>query len=71
MSADMGSMQIFHSGRGELQLLVARGFHPQSAAGWESVRLDAASTCAMALSAGCRVIVPDIEACDAMAGTHG
>jgi PAS domain S-box-containing protein len=69
MSADMGSMQIFHPQRGELQLLVARGFHPQSAAGWEWVRLDAASTCAMALSAGCRVIVPDIEACDAMAGT--
>jgi PAS domain S-box-containing protein len=69
MSADMGSMQIFHPRRGELQLLVARGFHPQSAAGWEWVRLDAASTCAMALSTGCRVIVPDIEACDAMAGT--
>jgi PAS domain S-box-containing protein len=69
MSADMGSMQIFHPGRGELQLLVARGFHPQSATGWEWVRLDAASTCAMALSAGRRVIVPDIEACDAMAGT--
>jgi PAS domain S-box-containing protein len=69
MSADMGSMQIFHPQRGELQLLVARGFHPESAAGWEWVRLDAASTCAMALSAGCRVIVPDIEACGAMAGT--
>jgi hypothetical protein len=25
--------------------------------------------CSMALSAGCRVIVPDIEACDAMVGT--
>jgi PAS domain S-box-containing protein len=69
MSADIGSMQIFHPGRGELELLVARGFHPQSAAGWERVRLDAASTCSMALSAGCRVIVPDIEACDAMVGT--
>jgi PAS domain S-box-containing protein len=69
MSADMGSIQVFDPERGELRLLAERGFHPESAAMWEWVRLDSASTCGMALSAGCRVIVPDIEACDAMVGT--
>jgi PAS domain S-box-containing protein len=69
MSADMGSMQVFHSERGELRLLAERGFHPESAAYWEWVRLDSYSTCGMALSAGCRIVVPDIEANEAMAGT--
>src|SRR5215472_6289289 len=62
MSADMGSMQLFHPEPGDLQLLAQRGFLPQSAAYWEWVRLDAASTCGMALSAGCRVVVEDTEA---------
>jgi GAF domain-containing protein len=31
--------------------------------------LDSASTCGLALSAGSRVVVPDIETCDFMAGT--
>jgi PAS domain S-box-containing protein len=68
VSADMGSMQVFHPERGELQLLVERGFHPESAAYWEWVRLDSGSTCGMALSAGYRVVVPDIETCEAMIG---
>jgi PAS domain S-box-containing protein len=69
MSADMGSMQVFHPERGELRLLAERGFHAESAAHWEWVRLDSGSTCGMALSAGSRVVVPDIETCEAMAGT--
>jgi PAS domain S-box-containing protein len=69
MFAHMGSLQVFHPERGELRLLAERGFHPESAAYWEWVRLDSGSTCGMALSAGCRVIVPDIEASEAMAGT--
>jgi PAS domain S-box-containing protein len=69
MSADMGSMQVFHHERSELRLLAERGFHPQSAAYWEWVRLNSGSTCGMALSAGCRIVVPDIEACEVMVGT--
>src|SRR5262249_26380999 len=69
MRADMGSMQEFHSERNELHLITWRGFHPESAVFWKCVRLDSASTCAVALSAGRRVMVPDIEACDFMAGT--
>jgi len=69
MRADMGSMQEFQSERNELYLIAWRGFHPESAVFWKSVRLDSASTCAVALSAGRRVMVPDIEACDFLAGT--
>src|SRR5262245_60416528 len=66
MSADMGSMQVFHPERGELRLLAENGFNPGSAAHWEWVRPDTASPCGMALSAGCRVIWPDIETCEAL-----
>src|SRR5262245_60424020 len=69
MCADMGSMQTFHREQGELRLLAHRGFHPESVTFWERVRLDSASTCGAALSAGGRVIVHDTEACDFMAGT--
>src|SRR5215467_8413181 len=68
MSADMGSMQVFHPERGELRLLAERGFHPESAARWQWVRVDSACICGMALSAKRRVIVSDVEACDAMVG---
>jgi len=69
MSADMASMQIFHHEQKELGLLAWKGFHPASAAFWERVSFNSASTCGLALSAGCRVVVPDIETCDAIAGT--
>jgi PAS domain S-box-containing protein len=66
MSADMGSMQAFHPERGELRLLAEKGFNSGSAAHWKWVRPDTASPCGMALSAGCRVIWPDIETCEAL-----
>jgi PAS domain S-box-containing protein len=69
MSADIGSMQLFHPERGELKLLAARGFDPESVAHWEWVRPDSPSSCGMALSAGCRVIVPDIETHEGFART--
>src|SRR5215467_11108585 len=50
MSADMGSIQLFHQERGELRLLTSRGFDPASAAHWEWVRPSAPSSCGMALS---------------------
>jgi PAS domain S-box-containing protein len=68
-SADKGSMQVYHPERGELRLLVQRGFDPQLLVRWGWVPHHYATTCAMALSAGCRVVVPDFEACEAMAGT--
>jgi PAS domain S-box-containing protein len=69
MSGDMGTMQVFHPERGELRLLADRGFDRESAAHWEWVRPDSASSCGMALSAGCRVIVSDVETHEAFART--
>jgi PAS domain S-box-containing protein len=69
MSSDMASMQLLYPERSQLRLLAWKGFHPQSASFWEWVHLDSASTCGLALGAGCRVVVSDIETCDFMAGT--
>jgi PAS domain S-box-containing protein len=69
MSSDMASMQLLNPESNQLRLLAWKGFHPQSATFWESVYLDSASTCGLALSSGCRVVVPDIETCDFMVGT--
>src|SRR5262249_28699792 len=69
MSADKGSMQVFHPDRAELRLLVQRGFDPQVAARWEWIGCDFPTTCGMALLTGSRVIVPDFETCESMAGT--
>jgi PAS domain S-box-containing protein len=69
MSSDMASMQVLDSERSQLRFVAWKGFHPQSAAFWEWVYLDSASTCGLAFSSGSRVVVPDVEACDFMAGT--
>jgi len=69
MSAQMGSLQSFYPEQGELRLLAWKGFHPDSAAFWERVHLGSASSCGAALSVGHRVMVPDVEASDVLAGT--
>jgi hypothetical protein len=53
----------------QLQLLAWKGFHPQSAIFWQTVHFNSACTCGIAFSTGCRVVVPDVETCDFMAGT--
>jgi GAF domain-containing protein len=69
MSSDMASIQSLDPERNKLQLLAWQGFDPQSAAFWEWVYLESASTCGLALFSGCRVVVPDVETCNFMAGT--
>ena len=69
MSSDMASLQVFHPERSELRLLAWRGFRPQSAAFWQWVRLDSRTSCGLASAAGSRVVVPDIETWDFVAGT--
>jgi PAS domain S-box-containing protein len=69
MSSDMASMQLLDPERSQLRLLASKGFHPQSAAFWKWVNFQSASTCGLALSAGSRVVVTDIETCEFMAGT--
>jgi PAS domain S-box-containing protein len=69
MSSDMASMQLLDPQRDQLRLLAWKGFHPQSAVFWESVHFNSASTCGIALATGSRVVVPDVDVCDFMAGT--
>jgi PAS domain S-box-containing protein len=69
MSSDMASMQVFDPERNALRLLAWEGFHPQSAAFWEWIGLDSGSSCAAALVAGGRIIVPDVETSEFAAGT--
>lgn len=69
MASDMASMQEFQPERNELRLLAWKGFHPQSAAFWECVRIDSGSSCAAALSEGRRVVVPDVETSEFIVGT--
>jgi PAS domain S-box-containing protein len=69
MRADCASVQMLDRGREQLKLLGSRGFHPDSAAFWEWVDAGSSSSCGAALVAGKRVVVPDLEACAAMAGT--
>jgi PAS domain S-box-containing protein len=69
MSADMGSMQKYDPEQDQLQLRASRGFRPESVAVWKQVNRHSATSCGMALSVGRRVIVPDIECSDFMAGS--
>jgi PAS domain S-box-containing protein len=69
MSADIGSMQKYDPEPDELELLVTRGFHPEGVAFWARVNRTSATSCGMALSEGRRVIVPDVECSDVMAGS--
>jgi PAS domain S-box-containing protein len=69
MASDMASIQALDPKRKELQLLAWKGFHPRSAAFWDKVHFNSASTCGLAFSSGSRVVVPDVETCDFMVGT--
>ena len=73
MRADLASIQMIHPERGatgELKLLGHRGFSPQAAERWEWVGADSRTTCGEALRTGRRVIVPDVQNCDFMAGSE-
>jgi len=69
MSADVGSMQKYDPEQDELELLATRGFDAESVAFWARVNRDSATSCGMALSKGRRVIVPDVECSELMAGS--
>ena len=69
MRADVGSMQKYDPERNELQLLASRGFPAEAIAFWDRVNRDSGTSCGMALSVGHRVVVPDVECADFMAGS--
>jgi hypothetical protein len=64
------SVQTYDAERGGLRLEGWRGFHPLSARFWDLVVPESASTCGMALVSGERVVVPDLEAEAALAGSE-
>ena len=68
MGSDFASIQMLSPNGDELKLLANRGFTPEAAAFWETVRLDSHSTCGEALRAGSRSIVRDVEHSDVVAG---
>lgn len=70
MDADIGSMQMLDNEKNELILLVWKGFTPEAAAFWGRVNLASSSSCGAALRSGERVIVPDVEASDFIAGSQ-
>ncbi|ARV57551.1 hypothetical protein BZZ01_01910 [Nostocales cyanobacterium HT-58-2] len=70
MRSEMGSMQLLHPDRNELQLLVWKGFDPASAAFWERVQIDSETPCGIALNTGKRAIIPDIETYEFIAGSE-
>lgn len=65
--SDAASVQVVDEERSGLRLVAWRGFHPASAAFWELVVPESASTCGMALVTGERVVVSDLEAEAALA----
>lgn len=66
--ADFASMQRLDDGD-ELRLLAHRGFDSEATAFWDRVDAEWSSPCGVALDTGRRVIVPDVETCEFMAGT--
>jgi PAS domain-containing protein len=69
MHSDMASMQSVDERRDALQMLAVRGFGPEFANGFEWNGSDAVTSCNVARRSGQRVIVPDVETCDFIAGT--
>jgi signal transduction histidine kinase len=70
MRSDFGSMQRYDHERGELQLIAHRGLDAEAVDFWQWVYPDRATTCGKALAMSQRVIVPDFESCDFIAGSE-
>jgi PAS domain S-box-containing protein len=73
MHSDFASLQMLYPEReagGELRLLGHRGFTPEAARFWEWVRPASESTCGIALRTWERVIAPDVQKCEFMAGSE-
>jgi PAS domain S-box-containing protein len=69
MRADGASIHMVEV-EGTLSLVDSRGLHPDSARFWRTVDAQAPSSCGLALRSGERVVMGDIEADAALAGTR-
>src|SRR4029079_17528516 len=61
--------QKYDPERNELRLLASRGFPAEAIAFWDRVTRASGTSCGMALSVAHRVVVPDVECADFMAGS--
>ncbi len=72
MRSHCASMQMFHHDNGsggELRLLAHLGFSPHAVSFWQRIGIDSQSACSAAVRTRRRVILPDVEQCDDLAGT--
>ena len=69
LHADFASIQTTVPAKPALQLIAARGFVPEATAFWQRVDAGSSSSCGQALRRGQRIIVPDVERNEFLAGT--
>jgi signal transduction histidine kinase/ActR/RegA family two-component response regulator len=69
MRSNMASIQILDEGQDALRILAFRGFDPEFGKIFELNGPDTRTSCSVARLVGHRVIVPDVETCDFIAGT--
>lgn len=70
LGADCASIQTLIPAQPALQLVTARGFVQEATAFWQRVEAGSSSTCGQALSHGQRIIIPDVERHEQLAGTE-
>ncbi len=70
MGARFGSFQVLDSERQQLKLLASHDLPPAALRHFRVVEAGSGSPCGLALVAGSRVIVPDVEASEEMRGTR-
>ena len=69
MHANMASLQIVDEGEDALRMLIFRGFDPEFGRIFELNHPDTPTSSSAARREGRRVVVPDVETCDSLAGT--
>ena len=70
LGADCASVQTRIRDRQQLRLVAARGFVPEAAAFWDRVDAGTGAWCGEVLRRGERIVIPDIESDDRLAGTE-
>jgi len=70
LEADCASLQTRIPDRPQLRLVAARGFVPEAAAFWDRVDAGSGTWCGQALRHGERIVIPDVERDDRLAGTE-
>jgi len=70
LGADFASVQTRVPAQPTLQLIAARGFAPEATAFWQRVDAGSSSSCGQALSRAQRIIIPDVEQNEQLAGTE-